>query len=92
MTFREMQGAIGQAVMYVPRSHDSLQFVCLVKDVRTSFGAMQVMISPMSGYGETWVEFSTLRPMPQVTNGRVSTESTQGRLTTGVISATIVKR
>jgi hypothetical protein len=92
VTAREMQGAIGQPLLYVPRCHDSLQFVCRVVDVKVGYGQPRVLITPMAGTGETWVEFGCLRPLPQVVNGRVSADSSCGHLTTGVISATIVKR
>jgi hypothetical protein len=88
MTVREMQGAIGKMVLYLDPA-GALQFVCLVKDAKVSFGQPRVLIVPAAGLGERWVEFSSIRPMPQVNNGQVSTNSSQKNLTLGVISAIV---
>jgi hypothetical protein len=61
MTAREMQEAIGKPVFY---DADALQFACWVKDVKIGYGQPRFLIAPMAGTGERWVEFSSIRPMP----------------------------
>ncbi len=40
-----------------------LQFVCLVKDKKVSFGIHRLLISPESGTGETWVNANNVKEM-----------------------------
>ena len=56
-----MQKAIGQPVIY--ESH-GLRFVCVVRDVKVSYGQPRFLITPMMGTGETFVEIGTISPMP----------------------------
>ena len=60
MTANDMQRAIGQQVNY--ESH-GLMFRCTVKDVKVGWGKPRFLIAPVSGSGETWVEFSTITPI-----------------------------
>ena len=61
MTTTEMAQAIGKPVLY--ESH-GLQFVCVVVDIKVSYGQPRFLITPMKGKGETWVEIGTISPMP----------------------------
>ena len=61
MTAIEMQKAIGQTVLY--KSH-GMKFVCVVRDVKVSYGKPRFLITPMAGQGETYVEYTTISPMP----------------------------
>ncbi len=42
-----------------------LQFVCMVKDMKVSFGVHRLLIVPEAGTGETWVNASNVK---EVTN------------------------
>ena len=73
-----MQKAIGQPVLY--ESH-GLQFVCVVRDVKVGYGKPRFLITPMTGKGETWVEYATISPMPKDKNTlhhAVRTNTSQG--------------
>ena len=61
MTTLEMAQAIGKPVLY--ESH-GLQFVCVVVDIKVSYGQPRFLITPMKGRGQTWVEIGTISPMP----------------------------
>jgi hypothetical protein len=54
-----MSPAIGKQVYYVD---GSFRFTCLVKDVKMGYGNARFLISPISGFGEKWVELSHLEP------------------------------
>jgi hypothetical protein len=60
MTVSQMSPAIGKQVYYVD---GSFRFTCLVKDVKMGYGNARFLISPVSGFGEKWVELSHLEPM-----------------------------
>ncbi len=40
-----------------------LQFVCIVKDKKVSFGVHRLLIVPEAGTGETWVNASNVKEM-----------------------------
>lgn len=58
-TAADMQSAIGKPVLF---EAGSLTFVCLVKDVKVSYGQPRFLIVPLGGTGERWVEFSSIAP------------------------------
>ncbi len=42
-------------------NEDGLKFEVEVKDIKTSYGRMRYLVSPVSGTGERWVEILTLK-------------------------------
>ena len=44
-----------------------MKFVCIIVDVKVGYGKPRFKITPRSGTGETWVEFTSISPMPQDT-------------------------
>lgn len=59
MTTTQLAGSIGKPVLFTA---GDLKFVCIVRDARISFGKPQFLIRPCLGYGERWVEFSSIEP------------------------------
>jgi hypothetical protein len=59
MTTTELAQSIGKPVLHVS---GNLKFMCVVADARISFGKPQFLIRPIAGYGERWVEFSSIEP------------------------------
>ncbi len=88
MTALEMHDAIGKPVMY---DGNGLEFLCMVKDVKTGWGKPRFLIVPMAGKGEKWVEFSSIKPVSQG-NLQATANSAPKALTPGVTSCMIVKR
>jgi len=60
MTAREMVPAIG-AVVLVSVGVGDLVVSCRVKDVKTAWNQVRLLVSPVVGKGEAWVELSRLR-------------------------------
>jgi hypothetical protein len=60
MTAVQMAMAVGQQVYFV---NGSFRFLCTVKDIKMAYGQMRLLISPLAGTGEQWVEFSRLQPV-----------------------------
>ena len=60
MTAREMVPAIG-AVVLVSVGVGDLVVSCRVKDVKTAWNQVRLLVSPVTGKGEAWVELSRLR-------------------------------
>ncbi len=58
MTTREMLPAIGQELLV---TCESLQVRCRVLDVKTSYGRPRLLITPIAGRGEQWVEMSRVQ-------------------------------
>ena len=64
MTAQEMLPAIGATVMV---ACESLNVACRVQDVKTSWGRARLLVRPLTGTGEQWVEMS------RVSRGEVRT-------------------
>jgi len=91
-----MQGAIGQQVYL--RDGDgccSLLFLCTVVDVKTGWGKPRFLVTPVSGKGERWVEFSSIEPVKSEisyqSNAEVTVNKTTARLTPSVTCVSIKK-
>lgn len=59
MTANEMIPAVGQTVEL---NADGLWFACTVADVKFSWGKPRLLVRPVTGSGERWVELSSIRP------------------------------
>lgn len=57
MTANEMTPAIGATVEL---SADGLYVACTVADVKFSWGKPRLLVRPIAGRGERWVELSSL--------------------------------
>jgi len=55
MTAKEMSNIIGKTGMF---HENGLKFRVKINDVRTSYGRIHYLISPVCGDGEKWVDFS----------------------------------
>ncbi len=53
MTAREMIPAVG-ATVYV--AFEQIAFACTVRDVKTAWGKPRLLVAPLQGTGEQWVE------------------------------------
>ena len=62
MTVHEMQELINRRV-YLPADH--LLVECVVKNVKQAYGRLRVLVIPMAGKGETWVDASRVRPLEE---------------------------
>lgn len=60
MTAREMVPALG-AVVSVAVGVGDLVVSCRVKDVKTAWNQVRLLVVPIAGTGEAWVELSRLR-------------------------------
>ncbi len=58
MTCNEMLPAIGATVLI---ACDSLNVACTVADVKTAWGRPRLLVRPLAGNGEMWVELSRIR-------------------------------
>lgn len=52
MTAKGMIPAIGMAVLV---RFESCQFRCEVEDVKSAYGAVRLLVTPVSGIGQQWV-------------------------------------
>ena len=57
-TANEMIPAIGQGVTV---RFEDLHIHCTVRDVKSSYGRIRLLVSPVSGNGSQWVEPSRIR-------------------------------
>lgn len=60
MTAREMVPAIGATVL-VSVGVGDIAITCKVVDVKTAWNQVRLLVSPVAGKGEAWVELSRLR-------------------------------
>jgi hypothetical protein len=60
MTGRELAGLIGRDAAYRVAG---LTMAVRVVDARTRFGGVDVLISPVAGSGEQWVQVDSVRMM-----------------------------
>lgn len=63
-TARTMSVAIGNRVLY-PVANSNIAFDCLVIDAKSSFGNARVLIRPVAGTGELWVNLSSVRSLEE---------------------------
>jgi hypothetical protein len=59
MSAQELQELINQRV-YLPVA--GLDVECVVKNAKASYGKVRLLLLPMAGRGETWVNASSVRP------------------------------
>jgi hypothetical protein len=57
-TAREMMPALGARVLV---RFESLRIECTVKDVKNSWGQARLLVVPVAGTGEQWVEMGRIR-------------------------------
>lgn len=60
MTAREMVPAIGAEVLIAVGVGD-IACACKVMDVKTSWNQVRLLVQPLAGSGEAWVDSSRLR-------------------------------
>jgi hypothetical protein len=60
MTANEMIPSVGQAVLV---NFDQINIACIIRDVKTSYGRVRLLVEPISGVGQQWVEISRLRDL-----------------------------
>lgn len=60
-TARNMAPAIGQRVD-VACGIGNIAFTAVVQDVKSSWGNIRLLVRPLNGQGESWIELSRLRP------------------------------
>jgi hypothetical protein len=68
MTLKEMESAIGSPVL-LPVG--DITVLCIVKDVKIAWGKPRFLIKPLGGFGEKWVEITTIRPCTQIQRQQV---------------------
>ena len=60
-TVKYMTPAIGKHVD-VACGIGNIAFTAIVMDVKSSWGNIRLLVRPLSGQGESWIELSRLRP------------------------------
>ena len=60
MSYAELEKLINQRVL-LPA--DGLWVECVVKNAKQSYGKLRVLVIPMAGRGETWVDAARVRPL-----------------------------
>ena len=60
-TVKNMLPAIG-AQVDVACGIGNIAFTAVVLDVKSSWGNIRLLIKPLNGQGESWIELSRLRP------------------------------
>lgn len=58
ITCNDMIPAIGARVS---AKFEDLRITCTVLNVKSSYGRVRLLVSPMSGTGEQWIEMSRIR-------------------------------
>lgn len=56
-TYHDMTPAIGQRVSV---NFEDIRVVCNVRNVKSSYGRIRLLVAPENGSGEQWVEMSRL--------------------------------
>ena len=80
-TVGELSPAIGQDCYVL---FEQLTIACRVADVKTSYGRVRLLVTPLSGSGSQWVELGRLvRPVPPTRPDQVR-ESPETRLVSHV--------
>jgi hypothetical protein len=78
MTAIEMQAAINK---YVWLKVDTLRVLCMVDDVKVSFGQPRFLIRPIAGNGSQWMEIGRLekyeKAQPTSSNVRLNTATVE---------------
>mgnify|MGYP001616050148 CR=1 len=64
-TARQMLPAIGQSVTV---RCESLHVACTVEDVKNSYGRNRLLVRPLSGSGQQWVELERVTVKPDYIN------------------------
>lgn len=59
ITYNDMTPAVGQRVSV---RFEELRITCQVRNVKSSYGRVRLLVAPESGSGEQWVEMSRLNP------------------------------
>jgi hypothetical protein len=62
VTCKEMSPAIGQTVLV---RFEEILINCTVRNVKSSYGRTRLLVSPMSGSGEQWVELPRVSQPPK---------------------------
>ena len=62
MTVKEMEKMIG--TLWLLSDGKGLQFSVRVEDMREVWGKPQCLVSPVDGYGERWVDMTSLSGSP----------------------------
>lgn len=75
MTCKEMLPAVGATVLV---ACDSLNVACRVADVKTAWGRARLLVQPITGNGEMWVELSRVS-MGEARGARVANMVAWGR-------------
>lgn len=57
ITYNDMTPAVGQRVSV---RFEELRITCSVRNVKSSYGRVRLLVAPESGSGEQWVEMSRL--------------------------------
>lgn len=60
-TAKSMAPAIGTHVD-VACGIGNIAFTAVVQDVKSSWGNIRLLVKPLNGQGESWIELSRLRP------------------------------
>ena len=61
MTVTEMAKMIGTKWLLSERG---LRFTVRIEDMRANFGKPQCLVSPVDGYGDRWVDLTSLSAIP----------------------------
>ena len=64
-TAKQMHVAIGQQVNI---KMESLQVTCEVKDVKNSYGRVRLLVFPLCGSGEQWIEMSRVTSLTNLSH------------------------
>ncbi len=70
MTAREMVPAIGAEVL-IAVGVGEIEIAVIVRDVKTSWNQVRLLVQPVAGAGEAWVELSRLRRGSYVVGSQV---------------------
>lgn len=67
ITYHDMTPAIGQRVSV---NFESVRVTCSVRNVKSSYGRVRLLVAPEFGSGEQWVEMSRLNVPSTALQGR----------------------
>lgn len=63
MTATQMIPAVGTQVE-IKTGVGTVTVLCDVRDVKTVYGSIRLLVSPVAGSGNAWVEMSRIRAIP----------------------------